>query len=299
MTLPRAAGAAAVEPARTWRCRDRVLAIVDRPLVMGVVNVTPDSFSDGGHFLEPAAAVEHAFRLAAEGADIVDLGAESTRPGAEPVPAAAQLRRLVPVLEPLARAGGVCVSVDTASAEVARAALDLGAHVVNDVTALGDPAMPAVVAAAGAGVVLMHMQGEPRSMQRAPRYADVAREVAEFLGARLAAARAAGIAADCVALDPGIGFGKTLEHNLQLIARLGELAALGRPVVLGASRKRFLGTLTGDAPADQRLEAGLAAAAIAVWNGAGVVRTHDVAATARAVRVVAAIARARRDAAHD
>jgi len=269
-----------------------VLARDDRPLVMGVVNVTPDSFSDGGRFLDPDAAVAHALRLAAEGADLVDVGAESTRPGAAAVPAAEQLRRLLPVVRAIA--GACCVSIDTASAEVAAAALAAGAHVVNDVTALADPAMAGVVAAAGAGIVLMHLRGTPATMQHDPRYDDVALEVREALAARLGHAQAAGVAAECVALDPGIGFGKTLDHNLELVARLDELAALGRPVVLGASRKRFLGTLTGGAGEQQRLEAGLAVAAIATWQGAAVIRTHDVDATVRAVSVAAAVARARR-----
>jgi len=275
-----------------WRCKGRVLARADRPLVMGVVNVTPDSLSDGGRYLDPEAAIVHARRLVAEGADLVDVGAESTRPGAEPVPAAEQLRRLLPVVQAIA--GECCVSVDTSLADVAREALVAGAHVVNDVTALGDPAMGGVVAEAGAGLVLMHLRGTPATMQQGPRYDDVAREVRDALAGRLQRAHAAGVAADCVALDPGIGFGKTVEHNLELVARLDELAALGRPVVLGASRKRFLGALTGGAPEDRRLEAGLAIAAIATWRGAAVIRTHDVGATVRAVTVAAAAARARR-----
>ena len=275
-----------------WRCRDRAIEIGDAALVMGVVNVTPDSFSDGGRFLEPAAAIEQARRLLDQGADLIDLGAESTRPGAGGVPATEQLRRLMPVLETLIPTGAI-VSIDTASAEVARATLATGAHVVNDVTALGDPVMAAVVATAGAGLVLMHMQGTPATMQREPHYDDAPQEVRAFLAERLAAAIQSGVAAECVALDPGIGFGKALEHNLQLIARLDELATLGRPIVLGASRKSFLGRLLGDAVADERLEGGIAAAAIAVFLGARVVRTHDVEATARAVRVAAAVARAR------
>src|SRR5206468_321131 len=208
----------------------------------GVVNVTPDSFSDGGQFLEPAAALARARELLDEGADLIDLGAESTRPGAAPVPAEEQLRRLMPVLEALVSTGAT-VSIDTASAEVARATLTAGAHVVNDVTALDDPAMAAVVAAAGAGVVLMQMQGTPATMQHAPHYDDVVLEVRAFLVARRDRGVQAGIPPESIALDPGIGFGKTLEHNLQLIARLDELAALGRPLVLGASRKSFLGRL--------------------------------------------------------
>ncbi len=266
---------------------------------MGVVNVTPDSFSDGGRFLDPAAAIAHARRLADEGADLIDLGAESTRPGAAPVPAEEQVRRLAPVVEALARESRACLSIDTADARVAERMLDRGAHVVNDVSALADPRMAGVVAQRGGGLVLMHMQATPRTMQEDPRYDDAAREVRAFLAARLAVATAAGVTADRVALDPGIGFGKTVRHNLELLARLDELAALGRPLVIGVSRKRFLGVLLDDLPTDQRLEGGLAAAAIAVHLGAHVVRTHDVRATARAVRVAAAIAGARRPAAAD
>ena len=207
-----------------WRCRDREFDLSGRTLVMGVVNVTPDSFSDGGRYFAPGAALAHARRLLAEGADLLDLGAESTRPGAAPVTAAEQIRRLAPVLEALAGEPGACVAVDTASAQVAEYALERGARVVNDVTALADPGMAERVAAAGAGVVLMHMAGTPATMQRDPRYEDVAREVGGWFAGRLAAARAAGIAAEAVALDPGIGFGKTAEHNLQLLARLGELS---------------------------------------------------------------------------
>ena len=307
-----------------WRCRGREFELTERTLVMGIVNVTPDSFSDGGQFFAPAAAIAHARRLIAEGAEIVDIGAESTRPGAEPVPAEEQTRRLMPVLEALA-ADGACVSVDTASAAVARHTLAAGAAIVNDVTALGDPAMARVVADAGAGLVLMHMRGTPRTMQDDPRYDDAAREVTEWLGARLETARGSRVAAECVALDPGIGFGKTPLHNFELLARLAELAGLGRPVVVGVSRKSFLGKGAGkaagsaagagaavetnpgarasaaprraplpDLPPDQRLEGGLAAAAVAVFLGARIVRTHDVAATVRAVRIAEQLRAARR-----
>jgi dihydropteroate synthase len=276
-----------------WRCRDRALAL-DRPLVMGVVNITPDSFSDGGRYLEPEAALAHARRLLDEGADLVDLGAESTRPGSEPVPADEQWRRLAPVVAGLARETRAVISVDTASAVVAERALEAGAHVINDVTALGDPGMAGVVTRSGAGLVLMHMQGTPATMQRDPRYGDVVAEVARFVAARRDAALAAGIAREAIVLDPGIGFGKTVEHNLALLAGLDRLTALGQPILVGVSRKRFLGALTGDLPADERLEAGLAAAAIAVAHGAAIVRTHDVQATVRALAVAAAI-RARRD----
>jgi len=269
--------------ALTWRCGDVTFDLAAHAVVMGVVNVTPDSFSDGGRWLEPAAALDHARRLRDEGAAILDLGAESTRPGAHPVAPAEQRRRLEPVLGPLA-AEGACVSVDTASAEVADWALELGAKIVNDVTALGDPAMAGVVAARGAGLVLMHMRGTPATMQDDPAYADVAAEVEASLRSRLAFAVRSGIAAERIALDPGIGFGKTVRHNLELIARLGALTAPGRPVLIGVSRKRFLGELTGLA-VGERLEAGLAAAAIAVYEGARIVRTHDVAATLPVLRL--------------
>jgi dihydropteroate synthase len=276
-----------------WRCRDRVFDLAAHTAVMGIVNVTPDSFSDGGRTFAPADAIAHARRLLAEGADLVDLGAESTRPGSEPVPPAEQFRRLAPVLDALA-GDGACVSVDTASAEVAAAALARGARVVNDVSALADPGMAAVVRASGAGLALMHMRGTPATMQQDPRYDDASREVRAWLAERLAAARAAGIADEQVVLDPGIGFGKTLEHNLELIARLDEWSG-GRPVLVGLSRKSFLGKAL-DLPVDQRLEGGLAATAVAVFLGARVVRTHDVAATVRAVRIAEALRRARRGA---
>ena len=276
-----------------WRCRHRTFDLGERVLVMGVLNLTPDSFSDGGRFTETAAALDHAHRMAAEGADILDLGAESTRPGSQPVPPAEQWRRLEPVLTPLA-GEGLCVSVDTASAEVAERALAAGASIVNDVTAMSDLRMAQVVATAGAGLVLMHMRGAPATMQRNPVYRDVTAEVLEALRERLAVARAAGIAAECVVCDPGIGFGKQLEHSLELLARLDELAALGRPLLVGASRKSFLGLLSG-APVDQRLAGGLAAHVLAACGGAGVVRTHDVAETVQALAVTRAILAARRE----
>lgn len=275
-----------------WRCRDRVLDLDGRVLVMGVLNVTPDSFSDGGRFLEPAAAIEHGVQMAAQHADIIDVGAESTRPGAEPVDAEEQWDRLEPVVLALA-AKGLCLSVDTASARVAARALAAGVSIINDVSAMRDPAMAEVVAGDGAGLVLVHMRGTPADMQRAPEYDDVAREVLQVLRERLDAAQRAGVDAECVACDPGIGFGKRPEHNLQLIARLGELRELGRPLVVGASRKSFLGALTG-APVDQRLGAGLAAHVLAMWGGASVIRTHDVPETVQAVELVRSLAAAKR-----
>jgi len=265
---------------------------------MGIVNVTPDSFSDGGRHLDPASAVARVHALITEGADLVDLGAESTRPGALPVAAAEQMRRLEPVLErlDLGRDASLAISVDTADADVAARALDLGALAVNDVTGLGDPRMAAVVAARGAGLVLMHMKGEPRTMQVDPRYDDVVREVREHLSERVSRARAAGVAEDALVLDPGIGFGKSVAHNFELLAHLEELLALGRPLLVGVSRKSFLGKAEGLEP-EQRLAGGLAATAIAVERGASIVRTHDVLETRRAARIAARVRAARRAAA--
>ena len=277
-----------------WRCRDLVFDLSERVRVMGILNVTPDSFSDGGRFLDPATALERAREMTGEGAEIVDVGAESTRPGSQPVAADEQWRRLEPVVTALAADPALCVSVDTASARVAELALAAGARIINDVSALGDPDMAAVVARSGAGLVLMHMRGTPASMQQDPRYQDVVGEVADFLTARLERARAANVAEECTALDPGIGFGKTAAHNHQLIAGLSQLTALGRPVLVGISRKSFLKEPLA-LGVDQRLEAGLAATAIAVFQGATIVRTHDVAATVRAVRAAEALAGARRE----
>jgi dihydropteroate synthase len=259
-----------------------------RPAVMGVLNVTPDSFSDGGAFLEPAAAVAHAEQMVAEGADLVDVGGESTRPGAAPVDVAEELRRVIPVIEALASRGAAPISVDTSKAAVARAATGAGAVFVNDVTALrGDPDMAGVVADCGAELCLVHMLGEPRTMQDDPRYGDVVAEVAAFLEERLAFAVAAGIAEDRIWLDPGIGFGKTLEHNLELLRRLGEIVALGRPVVIGASRKRFLGAITGR-PEPERIAGTVAANVLAFAQGAHMFRVHDVEATRDALLVASA-----------
>jgi dihydropteroate synthase len=258
-------------------------------LLMGVVNVTPDSFSDGGRFLDPSAAVAHGVRLAEEGAAILDIGGESTRPGADPVPAEEELRRVVPVVERLAAAGtGSQLSIDTSKAAVAGAALDAGASYVNDVTAFrGDPAIAGLVAERGVECCLMHMLGEPRTMQDDPRYDDVVGEVESFLAERAEAAVAAGVARERIALDPGIGFGKTVEHNLALLARLDEIVALGRPVVVGVSRKSFLGRITGRG-ADDRGVATAAANVLALERGASVFRVHDVPETLDALAVAAA-----------
>lgn len=256
--------------------------------LMGVVNVTPDSFSDGGLYLDPEAAIAHGRELAAAGAEILDVGGESTRPGAAPVDSAEELRRVVPVIQALADLN--CeISVDTSKAAVAAAALDAGAAIVNDVTALrGDPAMAALCAERGCGVVLMHMLGEPRTMQEDPRYDDVVAEVKTFLAERLEAAVAAGIAEERVWLDPGIGFGKTAAHNLELLRRLGELRELGRPLVVGTSRKSFIGRIDGSA-ADKRLGGTIASSVLAAAEGAEVLRVHDVAELRQALTVAAAI----------
>jgi dihydropteroate synthase len=259
---------------------------------MGIVNVTPDSFSDGGLFLDADAAIAHGRELFAQGADILDVGGESTRPGAEPVAADEEIRRVVPVIEALAD-DGARVSIDTTKAEVARRALAAGATIVNDVAALRfEPELAGVTAEAGAGCVLMHMLGDPRTMQDDPRYDDVVSDVKAFLEERLAYAVAEGISEERIWLDPGIGFGKTLDHNLELIARLDEIVAIGRPVVFGASRKSFLGKLTGR-QVDERLAGTIAANIIAYERGARVFRVHDVPANVDALKVAAATVRRR------
>lgn len=258
------------------------------PQLMGVVNVTPDSFSDGGLYLDPEAAIRHGSALVEAGAGILDVGGESTRPGAEPVGEGEELGRVVPVVRGLA-GSGARISVDTSKAAVAAAALEAGAEIVNDVTALrGDAAMAGVCAERGATVVLMHMLGEPRTMQDDPRYGDVVEDVKGFLAARLEAAVAAGIEEEHVWLDPGIGFGKTLAHNLELLRRLGELRALGRPLVVGTSRKSFIGKLDGS-PADDRLGGTIASSLLAAAAGADVLRVHDVAELHQALTVATAV----------
>jgi len=270
-----------------------VLEIGARPLIMGILNVTPDSFSDGGRHFDREAAVARGRRMIEEGADIIDVGGESTRPGAARVAAGEERERVVPVVEALARSADAVLSVDTMKASVARAAVAAGASIINDVSALSaDEEMVRVAAASGAGVVLMHMQGSPRTMQDDPRYADVVAEVASYLAGRVADVTAAGVAAEALAVDPGIGFGKTVEHNLALLADLGALAGLGRPVVVGLSRKSFLGKLTG-APVGERLAGSLAALTFCVLNGAHVMRVHDVRASREAALVARAIEEAR------
>jgi dihydropteroate synthase len=262
--------------------------MVQAPTVMGIVNVTPDSFSDGGLFLDADAAVAHGERLIAEGAAILDVGGESTRPGAVPVSAEEELRRVAPVVERLA-AGGAWVSIDTTKVAVARAALAAGATVVNDVSAFRfEPDLAELVADAGADCCLMHMLGEPRTMQDDPRYDDVVSEVKAFLEERLAFAIGSGIARERIWLDPGIGFGKTVAHNVELLRRLDELVAIGQPLAIGTSRKRFLGSLAGGRAEDERLPGTIATNVLAFQRGASVFRVHDVAAVVDALAVTAA-----------
>ena len=274
----------------TWQLRDRTLTPGDPPLVLGIVNVTPDSFSDGGRFLDADAAVAHGLRLVEQGADLLDIGGESSRPGSQPISLDDELARVLPVVRRLAAQTSVPLSVDTCKSEVAHQALEAGAHIVNDITALqGDPAMPEVVRDFKAGVILMHMQGTPATMQVQPHYDDVVAEVAAFLEARLQACADVGIAGTQVALDPGIGFGKTVAHNLRLLVHLEELPRLGRPICLGVSRKGFLGKVLGR-PLEQRLAGSLAAACYAlVRQSAQIVRAHDVAETRDVVRLLAAL----------
>ena len=261
-----------------------------RALIMGIVNVTPDSFADGGRYLEPAAAVRQARALAAEGADLIDVGAESTRPGSPGVPAAEERARLLPVLERLLDDPPCPVSVDTSKPDVAEAALGLGAHMINDVTALAaGPELARLCAAHGAGLAVMHMKGTPRTMQADPRYDHLLAEVRDGLAAAVAAAEAAGVAPESICVDPGIGFGKTVDHNLTLIKRLDAFRALGKSILVVPSRKSFIGALLDRVPPAERLEGTLAACVMAVVAGAHIVRVHDVAAVRRAVRVAEAI----------
>ena len=272
------------------RARQFMFTFPRPALVMGIVNVTPDSFSDGGTFLDPGAAVEHAHRQIAEGADLIDVGGESTRPDAAPVSEAEELRRVLPVIERLAGLVKVPISIDTMKPAVARAALRAGASIVNDVAAnRPDPAMWLVVAEAGAGYVAMHMQGTPATMQNEPIYRDVAAEVDEFFAGRLALLQEAGVTAEQVVLDPGLGFGKTVDHNLQLLGALRSFTKWNRPLLLGASRKSFLRAFAGGTPAGARLPASLACACWGVARGVNIVRTHDVEATRQALRATEAL----------
>ncbi len=267
-------------------CKDKTLDL-STPVVMGVINVTPDSFSDGGHHFGRDQAVARAQEMVEEGAALIDVGGESTRPGAHPVDEAEELRRIIPVIERIAGLPAV-ISVDTSKPGVMRAACAAGARLINDVCALRKPRALEAAVESGAAVCLMHMQGDPRTMQLQPDYADVVREVGDFLAGRRRACLDAGIAPDRILLDPGFGFGKTLAHNLSLLARLDTLRGLGAPLLVGLSRKSMLGAVTGQPP-QGRLPAGLAAAALAVWQGASIIRTHDVRSTVEAVKMTAAV----------
>lgn len=270
-----------------WRCRERIIDL-GHPVVMGVLNVTPDSFSDGGRYLNLPAAFDRAARLVEEGAAIIDVGGESTRPGSLPVDAQQQIERVAPLIETIRARLNVAVSVDTSEPEVMRAAVEAGACIVNDVKALRLPGALAYAATAGVGVCLMHMRGEPRTMQDEPRYENLVGEVAQFLKSERQRCIVGGIAPDAIALDPGIGFGKRLEHNLQLLRELPTFTALGAPLLVGVSRKGFIGRVLGR-EVHERLYGGLGLAALAVVHGARIVRTHDVAPTLDAIRMVDAV----------
>lgn len=270
-----------------WQCRDRVLTF-EHPRLMGVLNVTPDSFSDGGAFFAPDAAIARGEELFAQGADVVDVGGESSRPGAASVEESEEFRRVQPVLQTLHSKGLGLLSIDTRKASVAKEALEAGVAIVNDISGLQGRAMRALVAKTGAGAIIMHMQGEPRTMQEAPDYEDVSAEVTSWLAAQLELCEAEGIAREQLAVDPGIGFGKTAAHNLALLHDLARIASLGRPVVVGASRKSFIGEVTGLA-LTERLPGSLAALAIAVWNGAHLLRVHDIRESRAALKLVRAI----------
>lgn len=275
---------------RTWRIDGHASQLGETPWIMGIVNVTPDSFSDGGRFLEIDRALEQARQLAEQGARILDIGGESTRPGAEPVPVEEELRRVIPVIEQLAATTSSFISIDTMKADVAEAALRAGASIVNDVSALTfDPRMTAVCRASDCGVIAMHMLGTPQTMQDNPRYDDVVREVADYLGGRVTALSEQGIDAERIVLDPGIGFGKTASHNLQLLRSVDRLRALGRPVLIGHSRKRFLGKLLGR-PLDERTAGTIGVSVALAQQHADILRVHDVAAVADAVSAWKAIA---------
>jgi dihydropteroate synthase len=274
---------------RLLSTRHGELDFTRRTLIMGIVNVTPDSFYDGGRRFDVGQAVAHGLALAASGADIIDIGGESSRPGADPVSAGDELARVIPVIENLRKQSAVPISIDTYKAQVASAALDAGADIVNDISALRfDSAMTSVIAQEKVPVILMHMRGTPRTMQAEPRYQDVVREVRDFLAAQLYEAMDAGVAPQAIVIDPGIGFGKNLEHNLQLLRGLPALAALGQPVLVGVSRKAFIGKILNLEP-DQRLEGSLAAAVAAVLAGANILRVHDVAESAKVACIADAI----------
>jgi len=268
-----------------WSCRGRDVVCGPRTLIMGILNVTPDSFSDGGRFLVLENAVARGLQMVEEGADIIDIGGESTRPGAKPVQTPEEIARTIPVIKKLREKTSALISIDTQKADVARTALAAGANIINDVSALADPGMAAVAAETGAGLVLMHMLGTPETMQNDPRYDDVVSSVWNFLEERMAFAVERGVALEQVVIDPGIGFGKTDEHNLALLKGIPQLASAGRPVLVGASRKSFIGRMTGGG-SDDRLAGSLGVAAFAVLRGAHILRVHDVKESCDAVRLV-------------
>jgi dihydropteroate synthase len=272
--------------------RNGSLDFSKRAYVMGVLNVTPDSFSDGQRFFEPEAAVEHAFRMEEEGADLIDIGAESTRPGAEPVPLKEELRRILPVLEGLSGSLKVPISIDTYKSEVAEKAIQCGAEIVNDISGLNfDPDLKNLIARYDVAVIIMHMKGNPRNMQQNPQYRDLLGEIRSYFEKGISAAAQAGVSSEKIIVDPGIGFGKTLPHNLEILRGLETFKVLGKPIMVGTSRKSFLGKIL-NLPVDDRLEGSIAAAAYAVMRGANIVRVHDVAATVRALRTIEAIDKA-------
>ena len=271
----------------TWRCGAHALPLT-RALVMGIVNVTPDSFSDGGVNFDPRAAFVAAWAMSTAGADLIDVGGESTRPGSGEVSPAEELARVLPVVRDLAARGAV-VSVDTRHATVASECVKAGAAAINDISGFSDPAMVALAASCDAGLVVMHMQGDPGTMQNEPHYGDVVAEVSAYLLGQAASLEAAGVARERIVLDPGIGFGKTTAHNLELLRRLDEIVALGYPVLVGASRKRFIGEITGVTEARDRLAGSVAAALVAVEHGAAIVRVHDVAETVQALAIAQAV----------
>lgn len=274
-----------------WRVRNQVISLTQTPLFMGIVNTTPDSFSDGGRFLEAQAAADQAARLVADGAAIIDVGGESSRPGAVSIPESEELRRVIPAIQAIAESGKTLVSIDTTKARVAREALRAGAHIVNDISGLlFDPLMAETCADLGAGVVCMHIRGTPQTMQLDPSYSNVVEEICDFLAARLEALERAGIAREQVVTDPGIGFGKTAEHNLEILRNIDRFRALGRPVCIGHSRKRFLQKLLGR-PVDERLFATVGISVGAALQGAEIIRVHDVAASRDAVLACQAICR--------
>jgi dihydropteroate synthase len=271
------------------RCREKTLPFGSKVLIMGVLNVTPDSFSDGGKFLDPGAAIDWAQQMIGEGADLIDIGGESTRPGAPYVGEDEEIRRIRPILNVLGKHANIPLSIDTRKAAVAQMALDLGAVIVNDVSALqDDPHMAQLVQESEAGVVLMHRQEHSATMQRAPHYDDVVGEIKAFLAERVLTAQSMGIPADHIIVDPGIGFGKTLNHNLKILANIGEFLQLGQPVLIGLSRKAFIGELTGKSVGEREM-GNAAALATAVWQGAHILRVHDVGAMNDAIRVAQAL----------